>query len=101
MTYMRGVRTARQTCAGCPDQWEGWLVDGRSFYFRLRHGIARLDVRPANDAFHRSVHSGELNLGYTGDGPEMQAPISDGIWETDEERDDVFSALLAQVNGGE
>ncbi len=31
------------TCGGCPTQYEGSLADGRSVYFRYRHGHWRLE----------------------------------------------------------
>ncbi len=32
------------TSLAAPSQWEGELEDGRTFYLRERHSVARLDV---------------------------------------------------------
>jgi len=44
MTFEELVKSCRKTCGSCPTQWEGDLHDGRRFYFRYRHGVARLGV---------------------------------------------------------
>jgi hypothetical protein len=51
---------ARQTSTACPEQWEG-SVDGRSFYFRERHGQWRieLDMEPNGRFAQRFVGTDE------------------------------------------
>lgn len=95
ITNLPQVQDAVQTCGACPDQWEGHLIDGSPFYFRLRHGWARLDVRDFDapkDVDPNTPH------GWTGCGPEMEAPHSDGIWESEEECHAVFLELLARCS---
>jgi hypothetical protein len=36
------IRKEHCTCFACPTQWEGEMTDGTKFYFRYRHGVARL-----------------------------------------------------------
>lgn len=38
------VADHRRTCSACPTQYEGTLVDGRTFYFRFRFARATLGV---------------------------------------------------------
>jgi hypothetical protein len=73
-----------QTCAGCPDQWEGRLVDGQHFYLRLRHGRASLVI---HDAAASAVPQ-RFEVEY--------APYPNcGRFDTDEDRAEVFDRLLA------
>lgn len=44
IAYFLVVREDHKTCEACPTQWEGALKDGRTFYFRYRHGYASLTV---------------------------------------------------------
>lgn len=39
----------RQTCGGCPSQWEGETDDGREIYIRYRWGRLSLSVWPKGD----------------------------------------------------
>lgn len=53
------------SCAGCPMQYEGTLVDGRWFYFRYRYGRASLGIgRTLDDAVSDTREVGTL---YGGD----------------------------------
>jgi len=51
--------SAEQTTAAAPEQWEG-TVDGRSFYFRERHGDWRLelDLEPTGHFANRVIGPG-------------------------------------------
>lgn len=79
------VATEIQTCGACPEQWDGTLVDGRHFYYRLRHGSARLGLgdNPAAavaDAFARSAV--------------INVPGPGGLFESAADRRATFGALL-------
>ncbi len=77
------VRTAEETCGGCPVQIEGTLVDGHHFYFRYRHGYASLGVGPTEDAAIRDPDAAGMEYG---DGWV-------GVFESAAERNSVFSQL--------
>lgn len=79
------IAEQRQTCYGCPDQWEGRLVDGRYFYLRYRHGWASLGVGATPDA--AVGDRGEVGVNH-GDGLQ-------GIFDGDDDRAAVFAELLA------
>lgn len=79
------VVTVTQTCWACPVQYEGKLNDGRFFYFRYRFGVATLGVGSTPDDAAE-------------DPAETRLAVGDnlrGTFEDDEERDRVFSRLLA------
>lgn len=78
------VATAHQTCEACPEQWEGTLVDGWSFYFRYRCGIASLAVAATQELADGQQH---VRLQH---GDRLQ-----GSFESDAERDAVFAELLS------
>ncbi len=78
------VETATQTCWGCPDAYEGRLVDGREFYFRYRYGHVTLRVSHGED--DERVASRSL-------GDSLQ-----GVFESSEQRDRVFSQLLNEID---
>jgi hypothetical protein len=89
------IRTARQTCEGSPDQWEGELHDGRHFYFRYRWGRASLALGPTA----KSV------AGITGPFPDdpgvWYCVISHGdpmrgSFDSDAERCEVFARLVTE-----
>lgn len=80
------VREFRQTCFGCPEQYEGRLTDGRWFYFRYRNGWASLAIDNSYDAA-----MGRQDVGTeVGDGLQ-------GIFDSPQQRDEVFAALLRQA----
>lgn len=111
-------RVARSDGGGlCPEQHYGVLTDGRSFYFRYRHGSASLQVldRPpgvydlpvVNPFFDREAcHiAAEAGTEYTGPPfwaePVVWVPVSeedDGFFQDDGEKLDTFSRLLALVD---
>jgi hypothetical protein len=41
---MYQIKTIKQTCFGCPSQWEGKTVDDHDIYIRYRGGYLRLDI---------------------------------------------------------
>lgn len=100
----------------CPEQHWGTLRDGRVFYLRIRHGVARLHVGPPGtrhgdmplvnpnwnrEAFEAAYEAGEpyaetyfaQPIGY------FEITAEDNGWfEDQEERDRVFDILLEQIN---
>ncbi len=69
MTFPDLVDSYRMTCAACPTQYEGILRDGRCFYFRYRHGTARLGYgRTDDDALGDAMESDGLVVGEYLDG---------------------------------
>lgn len=82
------VSEAEMTCAVCPVQYEGKLLDGRWFYFRYRFGWASLAVGPDYDTV-----MGRQDVGMAV-GDSLQ-----GFFDADEQRDAVFQELLAMVGG--
>lgn len=82
MIELPEVLTAQMTCGACPEQWEGTLVDGRGFYFRLRSGWASLSVwDDPEDSSYSTSHGMSVK--------------SDGLWLSSSERDATFHYLLA------
>lgn len=82
------ISRAVMTCVACPEQYEGELVDGRAFYFRLRHGRAWLGAgvdqeHAADDAMVRP--------------PVPYGDSLTGAFESAEDRAAVFETLLAQL----
>ncbi|MFG2056664.1 hypothetical protein ACGFI9_21840 [Micromonospora sp. NPDC048930] len=86
------VAESRQTCFAAPEQYEGRLVDGRCFYFRMRSGRAQLGLGPTVDAAAAST---------LGDDPvEMLVDAaSGGCFDNRQQRDTVFSKLLDRWPG--
>lgn len=80
------ILASKQTCYGCPEQYEGKLTDGRWFYFRYRWGYASLAVGDDHDAV---MGRQDVGMG-VGDGLQ-------GIFDSPEQRDRVFGELLAEV----
>lgn len=78
------VAEYRQTCAACPEQYEGRLTDGRWFYFRVRWGKARLAIGDTLDEVLGREHV------ITTFGDPMQ-----GQFEEEGQREAVFAELLA------
>lgn len=84
------VREYEQTCGACPEQYEGVLHDGRHFYFRYRYGVASLGV-------------GRDNGSAICDPNEVRMAVSDGlqgIFDSPQQRDEVFAQLFARRTGG-
>lgn len=79
-----------QTCYACPEQYEGLLTTGEHFYFRFRHGCASLYIA-----------WGEVPYGpSTADGYESMS-VGDslaGIFDSDEQRNSTFKALLDSLD---
>lgn len=48
--YERIVTSDTLICGACPVIYEGETRDGQPFYFRLRHGIARLVLEDTKEA---------------------------------------------------
>lgn len=80
------VASSVQTCYGCPDQYEGKLIDGRWFYFRYRHGWASLAV---SDDYNEVVGRSDVGVA-VGDGLQ-------GVFEDAEQRDRIFAELLTRA----
>lgn len=55
------IAEIRQTCCGCPSQWEGRLADGRAFYVRYRWGY--LSIRTSEGSVDDAVRSEEEAYG--------------------------------------
>jgi hypothetical protein len=75
-----------QTCGACPEQYEGTLNDGSTFYFRYRHGWASLGIGADLDAA-------------VCDPREVGESVGDhyqGMFDTEDQRDAVFARLLDQ-----
>lgn len=60
LTYETLVRSEDQTCFACPVLYEGVTVHGDSFYFRLRHGSARL-VFNEGESYERRASMNAIN----------------------------------------
>ena len=90
------ILRAVQTCSAVPDQWEGELRDGRAFYYRYRFGRVTLAVGPGRSDVAGITHPTEA-------GPATQVAILghgdglSGMFETDEERSEIFGQLLAEI----
>ena len=83
------VATCEHTCPGSPDQYEGTLVDGRHFYLRYRFGRVQLGLGATIDeAVEETVFGGGVEMSLGGEYA--------GEFESDEERDTVFTQLLAE-----
>lgn len=53
------IKSYRVTCEGAPVQIEGWLHEGRAFYFRARHRGATLGLgKTIDDALYDSESVG-------------------------------------------
>lgn len=81
------VSWSLQTSVACPEQYEGRLQDGRYFYFRFRHGKASLGLSDV------SV-SGAADDPYTV--RKMVGDSLQGVFQTSQQRDEVFSKLLGE-----
>jgi len=42
--YVYKIKIIKQTCLGCPSQWEGKTIDDHDIYIRYRSGYLRLDI---------------------------------------------------------
>ena len=78
------VAEQHRTSTACPDLWEGKMDDGRFFYFRYRHGTARLGFGGSVDEAVTDSWNRQIDYGH---------PL-DGIFESHEERQQVFGRLL-------
>ena len=79
------VKSFTQTCEACPEQYEGIMTDGQHFYFRYRHGIARLGIGDSPiTAYQDSTVQGIVSL----------RKRVDGMFDDDAQRDAVFAQLL-------
>ena len=74
------------TCGACPEQYDGMLTDGRPLYFRYRSGWASLAI-------------GADCLGGEDVGMEHGDSLQ-GMFESPEDRNRVFTALLDDALGG-
>ena len=86
MISHEAVATQRRTSLACPEQYDGTLTDGRAFYFRYRHGWASLDLGATVDAAVWDERETGVTVG----------AHLDGIFESDDERNATFAALLAE-----
>lgn len=72
-----------KTCEACPEQYEGTLCDGRSFYFSYSRGEVFLGIARTLDEAVRE--------------PGTRAKIdkpADGMFDSEEQRDQMFATLL-------
>lgn len=81
------VVSFKMTCGACPEAYEGFLDDGKWFYFRYRHGSASVSVGPPEEDYGWASLRAKQHYG---------DPL-DGRWQTEEERDTVFSDLLSEL----
>lgn len=96
------IREQKRTCLACPEQYEGTLQDGRFFYFRYRFGTARLSVGLTQDnaiwagSPYRRHHPQPAYSKYAvlEIGDDLQ-----GIFDNNEQRDQVFAKLMQQIMG--
>lgn len=79
------VATVEQTSGGCPEQYEGTLIDGREFYFRYRHGWASLGL--GEDRYSSKDAGMAVGDGWA------------GVFESEVERDRTFRQLLDEATG--
>lgn len=80
------VKAARRTCIAAPEQYEGELDNGMSFYFKLRHGRARVGVGKTVNAAADDENAARMAF---------QDPYY-AMFETAEERDSCFDRLLRE-----
>lgn len=92
------IRTARMTCRGCPEQWDGELHDGRFFYFRYRFGWASLAVGPTLSTVQGHDGRGVLPSGVDALRVQYGGSYS-GQFDTPEERTELFDRLLEHIDG--
>lgn len=85
------IRSQVQTCFACPEQYEGELITGEYFYFRYRYGVASLYLSwegvprgPEKADAYDSMSVGNDSLS--------------GIFESSEERNNTFKALLDRLD---
>lgn len=89
------IKVARQTCAGCPDQWEGELHDGRHFYFRYRWGIASLALGPTRRdvaGIARAEQGSNVAVSVMRSGDYLS-----GMFDSDAERGETFRRLFGLI----
>lgn len=81
----------KQTCYGCPEQYEGQLLTGEFFYFRYRNGCASLYL-----SWYAVPYGPESADAYEGMsvGDNLQ-----GIFEDDKQRNGTFKKLLDELGG--
>lgn len=68
LTFDQVVASYTMTCFACPTQYEGRLRDGRWFYFRLRHGAARLGIGPDEGEAHEDSYGRSADVSDRFDG---------------------------------
>jgi len=72
-----------RTCEACPEQYEGTLTDGRSFYFSYSRGEVFLGIgRTLDEAIREQGVRAAL------DKP------ADGMFDSEKQRDEMFAELL-------
>lgn len=82
------VEESKLTSWACPEQYEGTLTTGETFYFRYRCGVASVGVGPdLNSAVHDSFHH-ELTV--------SEDPL-EGNFSSISIRDETFATLLADA----
>jgi len=91
------IKDCEQTCLASPEQYEGLLRDGRTFYFRYRSGRAQLGVganlyEAVGATFCPTPPSGAET--YVGD--RLQ-----GVFNSAAQRDRVFADLFAALEAVE
>lgn len=82
------VATSSELSSAHPVQYTGYLTDGRWFYFRYRFGRAQLGFGDTElDAVDEAFEGRDRVISIHGD-------VLRGHFETDAERDVVFSELM-------
>lgn len=82
------IATSKKTCDSNPEQYEGWLTDGRWFYFRYRWGTAELGIGADLDAAVEDSLNHGRTVGESG---------YEGEFVSTEQRDAAFAELLREA----
>jgi hypothetical protein len=78
------IAEQEQTCIACPEQYQGSLIDGHTFYFRYRHGFASLGVGADLDSAVKDPEQAGRRFG----------DDLEGGFESTQVRDEVFTQLF-------
>ncbi len=82
------IKDVEQTSYGCPDQYEGHLLDGSRFLFHYRHGWVSLTTWA--DDYEGAETKQEV-------GQALGDSLS-GVFDSFEERDEAFADLYRQLH---
>lgn len=89
--YHSAIETVECTCETCPEQWEGKLKNGSTFYFRFRFGTAALGI---GSSLEKAVEDSMLSDNKV-DVCREQNPYR-GYFRSNQERYLVFTILYAR-----